>query len=60
MKCPPLIALDVTKLQVTGRYLSPGELGGCSPNNFESTVDALKFWQRFGLPNHPQKLFRNM
>jgi hypothetical protein len=34
------------------------ELGGVSQNNLN--LEALKFWQRFVLPNHSQKLFQNM
>ena len=34
------------------------ELGGVPQNNLN--LAALKFWQRFVLPNHSQKLFQNM
>jgi hypothetical protein len=34
------------------------ELGGVPQNNLN--LEALKFWQRFVLPNHTQKLFQNM
>jgi hypothetical protein len=34
------------------------KLGGVPPNNLN--LEALKFWQRFVLSNHSQKLFQNM
>jgi hypothetical protein len=34
------------------------ELEGVPQNNLN--LEALKFWQRFVLPNHSQKLFQNM
>jgi hypothetical protein len=34
------------------------ELGGVPQNNLN--LEALKFWQRFVLPNHSQKLFQNI